>query len=354
MDIDYLNARVRGLKGSLFTRSYYDRLIGIEGDAGEVVAELSATLYGPQIIVAEAALDEPLPILRRALRKNIASTFATVWKAAPDGLRASLKAVFTIWEAYNLKTVIRGLVNNMKREEILAMLIPAGEMDIPALRELSWAKNPKDLLAILETWGSPYGGPVREAMGVFHRTGKLLQMELALDRLSIDILHGAAAGRLNGRVFREMLSFRADGTNVMTLLKTQSESYGPREMESFFVEGGRVVDMKLYKKLSEVDGSESLLEALIEYTGAWGALLFDLDDEEVWLFEDRLEHLMLSRLLRLSIVEPSSIALAVWYLFNKAREVRNLRLIAGAKSFHIPGEEVKRMIFFPGQTHGLA
>ncbi len=351
MDIHYLNARVRGLRSRLYREPDYDGFISLDGGIEGLIDSLRGGPYGPYITVADRPGIGPDSILSDGLRAGLKSSFNTVWKASDGKIRLYLKGLFSLWEVTNLNSVIRGVDQGIGQDEIFASLIPAGEFDIGALRELSSSKGMNELLSRLTVWSSPYAKPIREAMPEYVRTGRLAAMELGLDRLAMNILNeGIKAGGPSGCVLAELRSYRSDSVNLFTLFKTQGEGFSKEALAPLFMEGGRTLDWKTFLALSKTEERDDLLTGFIRAVSeeSYKRALLDLDSGELKTIEERIEAVMLRALSRLIITEPESIALVGWYIYSASREVYNLRILGSSKRMGIPDGECKRMLSIPG------
>ncbi len=357
MDLNYVNSRVRGLRSRLLNRADYELFISMEGSMEAFLTALRNTRYGPYLAIAEASEGdiEPSEIINYAVSRNLTAAYRTIWNLAPEGEKGALQALFSIWEVYNLKAVLRGIDRGISQEKIFAFLIPAGSMDVSALKELSGVKDALALAGLLAIWGSPYASPVREFSPEYVRNKKLAPIELALDRTSLALFRDVKGFRpVNRTVLSDILAFRADYLNMMTLFKVHGERYGAGELKALFIKGGRSLSLKLYIELSGVEGLEHLIGNIIDRIPdqTLRGLLLDIDTSEIGLIEARFESVMVKKLLKLSITEPESIALTAWYIFVKAREVKNIRLLGSAVSFGIPSDEVRRMVSYPEAAAG--
>lgn len=345
-DLGYFNARVRSMRGELLKSADYEPLMRSSSVDG-IMDRLRSTAYGPYIESASVRSTDAKEAVSIALLSNLSESFSQLWKIAPTGARTLLKAVFSNWEVYDLKTLVRGIARNVRREEIKAALIPAGEFDQASLNTLLTAKDLPDLVAFLDTWGSPYGAALRSGLGAFHRSGRTIEMELGAQLHTHRLLLGALEGGPEGaHIMRSWLGLKADLQNALTLMKIAGEGYAPQAASSFFLEGG---SMKRYMflRLAKVKSKEELATALKAAGPAEVRYAMEAAGGDPALLEETAEHQMKERLRVLSIADPLSIALPASYIYMKVREVKNLRLITRGIDFGIPYEEMSRFIFFP-------
>lgn len=347
-DLSYFNARVRALRGALIRKADYEPLMRL-GTVEALIEKLKASEYGPFIEAASTRYFEPLEALSNALVADLADSMGQLWKIAPIGARPLLKAVFSNWEVFDLKTLVRGLSRGVKRDEIKAALIPAGEFDMAALNTLLSSKDLPDLVGFLETWGSPYAGVLRPGLREYQRSGRIIEMELGADlrtnRLLMDAL---SAGAADSRIMRDWLGLKADLQNGLTLFKIAGEGYAEGAASGFFIEGGFKLKRSNFVRLSNLKSKEELLNALKESGG--GSVIKNVLDKagpDPMLMEELAEDALKERLRALSIIDPLSIALPASYIYMKVREIKNLRLIGRCAAFGVPLEELRRLVLYP-------
>ncbi len=348
MDLSYFNARIRGLRKGLFKSGEYDVFL----EAGSMAAYLDLlkpTVYGPDIGVASARFERPYEVLSSALRSNLARSFTTLWDIAPQGARAWLKALFSTWEVYDIKAVLRGIDKGVAREDIFEALVPAGEMDVAALRELARSRDVTDLLGLLHTWSSPYAAPLKGGLEAYQKHHSLVEMELNLDVFATKFFASTiSAGSENGRVITGMLADRVDSRNIMTLMKVVGEGYSKETLDEYFLEGGMRIGKVEFLQLSTLKTREELLTQILGAVKdeSWRRILYTAGAEEMDVLEELFENLTARALSRAAIVSPLTIALAAAFIYTKVREAKNLRIIARGKLFSIPSDELKRFLIY--------
>lgn len=345
-DLSYFNARVAAMRGALFRKSDYEPFMRLES-VDALIEKLKATGYGPFIEAASTRYPEALEALSNALVADLAESLGQLWKISPDGARPLLKAVFSNWEVFDLKTLVRGLSRGVKREEIKAVLVPAGEFDMASLNTLLSSKDIPDLVGFLETWGSPYAGVLKPGLREYQRNGRIIEMELGADlRTNRLLMEALSAGFADTRIMRDWLALKADLQNGLTLFKIAGEGYSQEAAAGFFIEGGLKLKRSNFVKLSGLKGKEELLNALKETGGSVIKKVLEAAGPDPMLIEEFAEEAIKERLKSLSIVDPLSIALPASYIYMKVREIKNLRLIGRGAAFGVPLEELRRLVFY--------
>lgn len=347
VDLGYFNARVRGMRGALLRRRDYELYMTLPS-AEALIERLKSTRYGPHIDAASARTKTSVDALSLALATELSACLASVWKMAPEGARPLLRAMYSHWEVFDLKTLIRGIAREARREELKAALIPAGEFDSAALDKLLASKDVPDLVSFLETWANPYARVLKPGLAEYKRSGRITEMELMADLSAnaflIEALRENPAG---AAVMRAWLAEKSDFQNALTLLKIAGEGYSAEAASGFFMEGGAFLGRERFIKLAAIKDRDELSSALAVYGGKAVKKALDVSGADPALMEEAAEDAMKERFRLLSITDPLSIAVGASYVYMKIREVKNLRLIGRGLAFGVPADELRLFLFFP-------
>lgn len=346
-DLGCFNARVRGMRGALFKRQDYELFMALPS-AEALIERLRSTRYGPHIDAASMRTKTGLDGLQFALATELSASLAFLWKIAPEEARPLLRAICSHWEVFDLKTLIRGIAREVRREEIKAALIPAGEFGSAALDELLASKDIPDLVSFLETWASPYARVLRPKLAEYRRSGRITGMELGAD-LSANafLLEALRQGPPGEALMRAWLAEKSDFQNALTLLKIAGEGYSPEAASGFFMEGGAFLGRERFMKLAALKDRDELASALAVYGGRAVKKALDASGADPVLMEEAAEDALKERFRLLSITDPLSIAVGASYVYMKIREVKNLRLIGRGLAFGVPAGELRLFLFFP-------
>jgi len=347
MELSYLNARIKAWKGRLLDRETYERLINAK-DIHALINHLKEGVYARDIEISAARYTGERDILEGALKGNLIRTFKDLRDYAHDNARGLLRVIFSVWEVYNLKTILRARHGGIPPDESISVLMPAGDMDEPALKELNQQKDISGVANLLSTWGSPYAAPIKAAIPKYIRERHLILIELSLDRfLQGRCLSAAmAASGANRKIIEEFVRERIDGINISMLLKQLRDEAMPVGIGEYFLEGGEWIDKGRFLKIAMIRDGGEFLRALADAVGdrRWRDAVSSAEHENVFFLEEQIEDLSRRNLCRLAIIEPLSIALAICFVYTKIREIKNLRLIVRAKVFNMPAIDVKRFI----------
>ncbi|MBI5328975.1 MAG: V-type ATPase subunit [Deltaproteobacteria bacterium] len=346
VDLSYLNARIRAWKGELLTKEAYDGLIAADG-IKSLISRLKETVYVRDIEIASAMYKNERELVVAGLNRNLAKTFKELWSYSSEQTRVLLRAIFSIWEVYNLKTLLRARANGISPDESASILIPAGEMNESALKELNQQKDVFEVVKLLSTWGSQYARPMQRVMKQYMRERHIAVFEFALDRFAAShAFYDTAENDINKKIIEQFIKQRIDCINISTLLKLGDEGVAITDVGDYFLAGGDMIHKGGFLRLSESRNKSELLKGLADLLkdSRWKKLIGSAEPESAFFLEERFEELLRHKVCRLTVVEPLSIALAICFIYKKIREIKNLRVIVRAKIFDVPAIEVKRFI----------
>jgi len=257
-----------------------------------------------------------------------------------------IRLLFFIWDVHNLKTIVRGIHKGVNPDEIYSILIPAGDFDESALKELARQSDINGLIHILNTWDNPYGRPLMDGLSGYLENKEIIGLELALDRFAFDFHLGLLKGNdINTSVMRELLRDRIDASNIITLFKFM-ESRSSYQFINYFILGGRRLTEEEFLELSRYEDKEDMLNRLITAVkdSGWREKLRAIDLLDIPVFEEEMEELIRKRYCRQAVIYPLTIAVIICFYFRKVREIKNLRLIGMGKESSIPEEEIKKYL----------
>ncbi|MBI5886724.1 MAG: V-type ATPase subunit [Deltaproteobacteria bacterium] len=350
MDLSYFNARLRGMRGRLIRKADYDGFAALPG-LEQYAERLRATAYGPYVETASSRMERLDDIIAAAIRAGLAASFADMQDAAPPEAAVYIRSLLSVWEVYDLKAIVRAVSRAIKPEEALDTLVPAGEFDNAAIKTLlTNSKDVPDLVSFLETWGSRYARPLKDGLAAYGKNGSTAAMEHNLDAVGVAAaLKELPASSTDAAVIRWIIASRIDAQNVMTLLKVCGEGAVGMDAALLFLDGGTRLGRKTFSSLIASKDRDELLAALASALddAGWKAVIAGADADEPGLLEEQLNCAGDAHLRRLAVIEPLSIALAASYMQMKAREAKNLRVIARGIAFGIPDEVLKRYIVYP-------
>ncbi len=352
MDIAYTNARIRGLRARLLRREDYHSLMEAQ-TLKECFELLRAGYYGADIDRAGVRFKDTYRIIDHALTQNVNHQIASLWKMIPERLHPHMRAFLYPWDGYNIKAIIRVITKGGDRQRLVDSLLPTGRLTQEELRELATSHSLDELVTRLSLWKEPLAGIIRRTLKGYRMHKNLMPIETAIDRYVLaEPLRMLTARDTDTTITRRLLSERIDGVNILTLFKIHREGLKEDEAESFFVEGGRVLERKLFAMLATMKERDELLRRLTAdiKDRSIREILTAVHADQPWLVEEKVEELTMRRLLKVSVEEPLTIAPLFEYLYKKIREIKNIRLILRGKLTGMPDSRIREAFIEPWQA----
>jgi V/A-type H+-transporting ATPase subunit C len=331
------------MRSRLFDRAYLDGLIA-SPDIQHLIQDLADTEYGPDL-EEELIHGRTAAQVDDALRANMVRTFQKVMGFLNQEGRDILTTLLGRWDVFNVKTVLRGKQMQLTAEEIEEGLLPLGHLTQVDLDALVLQGDIKGVVDTAVTWGLPFASSMMQGYHEFMKSGELADLELAMDRYYADW----AASRLgkrrkNMRIALRILGIQIDIMNLVMVFRLQKADMESVDVESFFLHGGIAINADLYKELAGMSDVDEVLDRL--RATPYGKTLDDaamkyLEENSIAVFERALEDYLMRRALMLGTGDPLGVGVAIAYLWAKANEITNLRIIVKGKSVGMPVERVR-------------
>lgn len=346
---DYGNARLRAMKSQLLSGPRLEALAEARTLPG-LLTELARTPYRK---AAEAASVRAAGVgsIALMLRGHLLETLGKVRRFYKARALDQVMLLLRRYDVHNLKTILRGLAQNIPPEEISTALLPIGELTMPVLDALLAAAEPRAAIDLLATLHLSSAQPLLEARA--RRPGAAVwELELALERW-----HFAEARRhrLAQGALAEALALEADMVNLMTMLRfahAPAERQrlrgleGLGELSALLVAPGRLSE----KQLLRTGAAATVEEALAALEGSPYARplaagfaayrqsrrLSDLE-RALWRYKVRHLALYISR-------DALGIGVPVGYIALKDNEARNIRAIAWGIYLRQPADSIRQSL----------
>jgi len=244
------------------------------------------------------------------------------------------------FDAWNVKTVLRGVYSGAGRESIETDLIRAGEFDESFLDRLLEASTIEDVITTLD--GTIFGDPLAAALEDFEETDVLVPLENAVDRTFYEELLAELPSSEAIDLYREFLEAEIDFRNARNALRL-ARSGADIDPAEYFIEGGRLFDARELEGL--IQSPDQLVSAIRDssYGRELSEPLDELEDANSLIaFEHALESVLLKYSRRLGNVYPLSICPVVAYILMKEREVENIRAIARGREAGLSEAEIEQ------------
>lgn len=334
---EYVVARVRHRRASLFGEEEYRKLLGMglsgiarfmeESPYGREINELGARYGGVQLI-------------EYALNRNLARQFADLLRFSEGKLYELVARYLRKFDAWNLKTALRGQYSGAEAEEIEENYIHAGEFDRSLLDRLATAPDVETIVEIAEK--TRFGDALESAYPEYEQSGLLTPLENAIDRAYYEgLLADSRAEEGAMELYESFLQAEIDFRNVRNALRI-ARSGADIDPAAYYIEGGKLFDHASLASL--VTDSDQLVAALREsrYGEDLAPAIRALEAEQSLIsFERGLDEALLSFGDRLSHVYPLSVCPVLAYILAKEREVDNIRAIGHGKETGLSRETIE-------------
>jgi ATP synthase A1 C subunit len=363
----YGNARLRAMRSLFLTEADYNNLLG-KTNVEELITALAETPYKDDI---EAALSrtEGIGCVYEALRTNLTGALLKIRQFFEGEPRTLVDLLLRRWDRHNLLTILRGQSQEVSSETVLSVIVPVGQLDQVALRELARQPSLRAVIELMTIWHLPYAGALRRVQARTDITPNLDQLELALNRFHYtSILASLEQGNQNHALALEHFQIEIDLVNISVSLRLSRlpnlglllrRHYHTDDVSSLLIEpGGYLQPRRLAKLITESDGLAGIVRGLSDtrygqaLDTAWRR--YQAGEGNLSVLERELERWQAKHTAAMFTRNPLSIAIPIGYFGTKEVEIANLRLIAQAVALQLKREQVRHDLIIEevGLNHG--
>lgn len=350
----YGNARLRAMRSRLLTENDYRELLK-RTNIEELITALTETPYRCDIELALLRADG-LQCVYEAVRANMTRTLLKIRGFFEGKPLAMFELLLRRWDRHNLLTILRGQSHEVAPDEVLAVIVPVGQLDQFVLRELARQPSIQAVIDLMVTWGLPYAQALRQSRAGAGTTHVLDQLELALNRFFYASIRASLQEQdgHNGKIALEYFQTEIDLINLSTALRLAylpdigplvQQRYEAVDIQPLLIDGGHVAPVLLARLVTEAGSLEGLVQRLAQtrYSPALetGWRRYQAE-HNLGVFERELERWQAEQAQALFSRDPLSIAIPIGYVVSKRIELSNLRLIAQAVTFEVQRDRVQR------------
>lgn len=335
---EYVTARVSGRRATLFDDEDYRKLVRM-GPA-EIARFMEESTYETEINELGSRFSG-VDLIEYALNRNLAKQFDDILSWADGRLYERIARYLRKFDAWNVKTAIRGIYTDSSRDEVRDDLIRAGEFDDRFLDRLVEADSIETVVELLD--GTMFGDPLAAAYADYEETDVLVPLENAVDRVYYENLLAGAEGATEGpqSMYIDYLRAEIDFRNARNALRL-ARSGADIDPAEYYIDGG---DLFTASELSQLSRNPDELVERIRESSYGGDLSSALDDLEAASslieFERALEAALLEYSRSFGSVYPLSVLPTISYILSKEQEVDNIRAIARGKEAGLSPEEIE-------------
>ena len=176
-DYAYINTRIRSMEADLLSENQLKELSAFR-ELSAAIAYLKNSAYG---VYLPATADES--VLYRtdtALRTSLSDSILKIVRILKGCDGELIQMLFGRWDVFNIKTLLRGKLNNIPSQEVLSATVPAGNLPEGILQERYKQPSVQTMLSMLLTIGFSYVAPLLKIK--YLHEGDLFKGEVELEK----------------------------------------------------------------------------------------------------------------------------------------------------------------------------
>ncbi len=342
---EYVVARVRSRRAKLFDNDDYRKLLRM--GTGEIARFMEETEYKTEMNEL-GSRESGVDLIEYALTRNQAKHFEDLLRWSEGRLYDYVARYLRKFDAWNVKTVLRGLYSGADSEAVDSDLIRAGEFSDQRIDRLLAADSVESVVDILDD--TIFGDELARALDDYESTGTLIPLENAADRAFYETLleglpdassiqQATAVG-----LYLEFLQAEIDFRNLRNAVRI-AHSGADLDPSEYYIEGGRLFESEEVRQLA------GDLDLLVEHVreSSYGDDLEIATDaladaENLIEFSHALDAALMEYGERLSNRHQISVCPVLAYILAKEREVANVRAIARGREAGLDPDEIESQL----------
>ena len=358
--IGYANARLRARRAQLFREEEYASLISAS-TLDEMVKRLRSTPYAPHIDAASLTTTDA-EMVGLAATRYFAQELAFVTSMYTKRNRRCIEVIAANQDLTDFKTIIRGKLTGVDPARIIGLFIgPGWAISRTDLNLMARQPSIAEMIDVALTLKMPYAKVLKnyapvlgESIHLDHeveRVDELIDFELALDKQYYKwALKQLSYGRDRSKIVRWYVKGKIDVSNILIALRAIYEKEEDREfVGTYFIEGGMEVSRSLFDKMVASENFDEAVELFqntsYECVMKEGLAGYELDGF-LSAFEKRLTDYLFNAVQSKGYKDILGMGLPVAYVLALSAETINVRVIAHAKSYHIPDVMVREELMY--------
>jgi len=343
VECEYVNARVKAMKGRLLNPAVFETLI-LKPDIESMITELGTTAYKEEIEKASIQY-HGIMCIEVALRRDFTSSFRKIFNFMKgDESEKYVKILLGRWDVQNIKTILRGKNIHVTTAEIHDCLIPAGELDDTTMIELVKQPDVKAVIDLLATWGISYAKPLTRNFKEYSEKRDLAILEYAIDRFYYkNALRAVKGESYDDSLVREMIMTEIDVTNIKNVFRMIRDRVDVEEVKNYLLGGGTILDTEKLLTMVKTGTFAGAIKLLENTPYAFLTKVPEdvLKAQKISVLEKDLEKYLITLGVGRFLGDPLSVAVPIGYIWAKYNEVTNIRIIARCKTADVPEKEIR-------------
>jgi len=339
----YACTRVKARKSFLLSSDTYSRMLVM--DVHEMGRFLGESQYREEVAKYSPRYSGA-GLVEVAVTRNLANTYSTILGFTTGHLRDMVGNYLKRWDSFNVKTVLRGKITNVRSEELMDTLVPAGAFSEEYLKSMVLMPSLQEIMDTLSAEPSLALTPelVREVVD----SKRLAPLEDHLDQnYYYDLLKVIEPTKSADKLLRDFVRREVDVTNLKVLLKLKAERIPEDKIVKYIIPGGLEFGIDKLKSLAGTEGLAPLIEEL-EKSSMYGDIKPALEqfktDKKLSGITIALDRALIGTSEKFAHFYPLSVLPIVNYLVRKKVEVDNIRIIARGKESGLSTKVIENLL----------
>ncbi len=343
----FINARVRGMKSSLLSRSELEAML----DGGRIDQIGEALLKSPYEVELAEALSryQGADAIEDAVSRNLVSTFSKL-KAMCQDETAQLAEIFLgRWDLVAVKALLRNRHHGVDAETGAKSLVPGPSMPQAVQKELAAQDSMESLVRGLAAWNGGLCRGLLDALPSYQETKNLRVLEEALDRAYFvrNLVRLGTFRSDDAQFIQELLRAEIDRINLRRLFEPRAPGVEAEDVLREMLPRGRLSDQTL-REIAAAGSPERAAEVVSRtaYGDMAEALAVIAQSGRFSALDRQFEMKFMERLRRAMQRQGIGLASLLRYAWLKYNEVMNLRIIAHGLAAKLPKARVEQEILY--------
>ena len=339
----YSCARVKARKHFLLSEDTYSRLLVM--DVHEIGRFLGETQYKEEV-TRFGSRYSGASLIEVAVTRNLGQSYMDILGYTTGHLHDMLGYYLHGWDIFNVKTILRGKVSNVRNEEIVDTIVPAGALSEEYLRSLVTMSTVQEIMDSLSTIPALRIEP--DIARVVIDTGRLSSLEDYLDKNRYyDMLKVVSPMNTADALLRQYLRREIDATNLKVLLKMRADKLPEEQIAKYLIPGGMEFSIEKLRALASAEGLAPILDELERsetYNVVKPAIERFRKDKKLSALTVAIDKAAITTSEKFAHFYPLSILPIINYMIRKKVEVDNIRIIARGKQSALSTKIIQELL----------
>ena len=334
------------MEGDLLNEEQLREILSFR-ELSAVAGYLKKTIYG--FYFSEGVEGPLIYTMDTTLRTSLSVSMKKILSFFKGDDNTLIDVLLSRWDIFNIKTLVRGKLNNIPSDEALSATVPAGSLDEGMLREVYKQPSVQAVLDMLFTLRYTYVSSLIRIRNL--NEGNLFKGEVELERAFFkDALSRIKSSRergLNSAIVEDAIRLLIDRYNLVASIKIAEGGLRSEDATGYFIEGGSLISLDLYKRIvkgRDVSECMSMIDRAV-WKMHWNRFSAQSRITNPLLLVERwMDYEILNYGIRLPHEDPLHIGLVISYIWKKTNEVINLRTIVSGIYYNLPQGEVEGLL----------